>query len=366
MGDERSDNRKNTFYCGDNLDVLKRGVPDDFVDLIYIDPPFNSGATYNVLFKPTAKQVSKETAQIQAFEDTWTWGGEAVATFQGIVTGTITCDPIPTEVVSLVETLSSFLKESPMMAYLVMMTPRLVELRRVLKTTGAIYVHCDPTASHYLKLLMDAIYGREHFVNEVVWQRTNAKGLAMSRFASNHDIILMYAKGASRTWNPQYTPHDPEYLHKFYRFVEPSTLRRYRLADLTNPNHDRPNLTYEFLGVKRIWRWTRERMEAVYKDGIVIQTHPSGVPVLKRYLDEQEGNPVGDVWVDISPISAQATERLGYPTQKPEALLERIIKSSSNSGDIALDALAGCSTVTAVAQRSPQTLSSVPSAGQGQ
>ncbi|MGB7295440.1 MAG: DNA methyltransferase [Candidatus Aminicenantales bacterium] len=238
-----------------------------------------------------------------------------------------------------------------MLAYLVMMAPRLVELSRVMKPTGSIYLHCDPAASHYLKMLMDAVFGPERFINEIVWKRTNAKGLAFTRFAADHDTILRYAKSNKWIWNPAYTEHDPEYLRKFYRHVEESSGRTYRLADLANPNKDRPNLTYEFLGVTRVWRWTKERMTEAYKKGLVVQSAPGRVPALKRYLDEQEGTPIDDTWTDIPPVQSQAAERLGYPTQKPEALLERIIKANSNEGDIILDPFCGCGTTIAVAQK---------------
>ena len=207
------------------------------------------------------------------------------------------------------------------MAYLAMMAVRLMELHRVLKPTGSLYLHCDPTASHYLKALLDAIFGVRNFGNEIIWQRANAKGLAFTRFARNHDTILRYTKSDDWTWNPRYTAHNPEYVEQFYRYIEPETKRRYRLADLTNPNKNRPNLTYEFLGITRVWRWTKERMEKAYASGIIVQSKPGTVPALKRYLDEQEGNPVGDIWTDILPVQAQAQERLHYPTQKPIELL---------------------------------------------
>jgi len=236
-----------------------------------------------------------------------------------------------------------------MMAYLVMMAARLVELHRVLKPTGSIYLHCDPTASHYLKVVMDTAFGKEHFVNEIIWQRTNAKGLAFTRFANNHDVILRYARGDKWTWNPQYTAHDPEYVRRFYRHVEPDTGRRYQLDNLVNPNRDRPNLTYEFLGVTRVWRWTKERMAAAHEAGLIVQAKPGAVPRLKRYLDEQEGTPVGDTWTDIR--HALGNEALGYPTQKPLALLERIVHASSNAGDVVLDPFCGCGTTIAAAQK---------------
>ena len=231
-----------------------------------------------------------------------------------------------------------------MKSYLIMMAVRLLELRRVLKPTGSIYLHCDPTASHSLKLVMDTIFRQENFRNEIIWHRTNAKGLASKRFASNHDVVLYYSKTLKTPFQPQYVPHDPDYVRKFYRHVEPETGRRYTLDNLANPNKNRPNLTYEFLGVTRVWRWTKGRMQKAYEDGLVMQTSRGAVPRLKRYLDEQEGRAVDDIWSDMAPIHAHSKEGLGYPTQKPRALLERIIKASSNEGDTVLDPFCGCAT----------------------
>ena len=334
---------ENTLYYGDNLDVLRRYLADESVDLIYLDPPFNSNANYNVLFGE--RDGVQSAAQIQAFEDTWHWDRAAAAAYQEVVeTG-------PERVSQAMQAFRVMVGEADMLAYLSMMAPRLVELRRVLKPTGSIYLHCDPTASHYLKVLMDAVFSPRYFINEIVWQRTNAKGLAFTRFASNHDVILRYSKGSTWTWNPEYAPHDPKYVEQFYRYSEPDTGRRYRLADLTNPNKNRPNLTYEFLGVTRVWRWTRERMHRAHEQGLIVQSKPGGVPALKRYLDEQEGTPVGDTWTDIRPIQSQASEGLGYPTQKPVALLERIVRASSNEGDVVLDPFCGCGTAIAAAQK---------------
>lgn len=334
--------KKNRLYFGDNLDVLRRHVDDESVDLVYLDPPFNSNASYNVLFRE--HNGANAASQIKAFEDTWRWDASAALAYHETVEagGRVS------------EALQAFRKivgDSDMLAYLAMMAPRLVELRRVLKSTGSVYLHCDPTASHYLKLLMDAVFGAKNFRNEIVWQRTNAKGLAFTRFARNHDVILWFAKDETYSWNPQYTPHDPEYVQKFYRHVEPETGRRYRLADLTNPNKNRPNLTYEFLGIKRVWRWTKERMQEAYDKGLIVQSGPGKVPALKRYLDEQEGNPIGDTWTDILPVQSQAAERLGYPTQKPLALMERIINACSNQDDVVLDPFCGCGTTIDAAQK---------------
>ncbi|MDR3733980.1 MAG: DNA methyltransferase, partial [Acidobacteriaceae bacterium] len=244
----------------------------------------------------------------------------------------------------------TFLGGSDMMAYLAMMAPRLVELKRALKATGSIYLHCDPTASHYLKILMDAVFGPANFRNEIVWRRSHPKGLAFTRFARNHDVILNFAKeGNAAKWNAQYQAYDPEKSEKQYSLKDEHG-RRYQLTSLLNPNSDRPNLTYEFMGQTKVWRWTRERMQAEYDKGnIVVPREGKGIARYKRYLDEQEGIPVSDFWDDIE-ITAGA-EKLGYPTQKPEALLERIVKASSNEGDVILDPFCGCGTTVQVAQK---------------
>ncbi len=241
-----------------------------------------------------------------------------------------------------------FLGTNDMLAYLTMMAPRLVELRRVLKETGTLYLHCDPTASHYLKLLLDAVFGPANFRNEIVWRRSHPKGHAFTRFATSHDVILAYAKGGkAATWNAVYVPN-PRAEEQYAQIDEHG--RRFQLTSLLNPNPDRPNLTYAFKGVTKVWRWTRDRMEEADRQGlIVVPRDGEGIPRFKRYLDEQEGIPVGDFWDDI-PIAAGA-ERLGYPTQKPEALLERIISASSNEGDVVLDPFCGCGTTVAAAQR---------------
>ncbi|MFA4907335.1 MAG: DNA methyltransferase [archaeon] len=331
----------NTLYYGDNLPILKKHIPSESVDLVYLDPPFNSNRNYNVLFKD--ESGSPADAQITAFEDTWHWTQDAERLYRDVVTASL-------PVSGLLGSLRFTIGTNQMMAYLVMMAARLIELHRVLKPTGSLYLHCDPTASHYLRIVLDAIFGAEHHINEIVWKRQNAKGLAFTRFASNHDVILTYAKSSQRTWNPQYMAHDPQYLENFYRYTESGTNRRYRLGDLTNPNKNRPNLTYEFLGVTRVWRWTKERMQEAYDKGLIIQNKPGSVPAFKRYLDEQEGTPVGDVWTDILPVQSQSKEILGYPTQKPVALLERIIKASSNEGDVVLDPFCGCGTAIVAAQ----------------
>lgn len=337
---------KKLFY-GDNLQVLRDSIGDETVDLIYLDPPFNSKADYNVLFSTPKGERSE--AQITAFEDTWEWGTESARYLEQLkfTNG---------ELAELLDLLVRTLGKNSLSAYLVMMAVRLVELHRVLKPTGSLYLHCDPTASHYLKLILDIIFDAKNFKNEIIWQRTNSKSLSSKRLSSNHDVILFYSKDQDTFWNLDESFQsyevdnlDPKTASK-YRHTDPDG-RLYRLDNLNNPNPDRPNLQYEFLGVTRVWRWTKERMQAAYDSGLIVQTKPGSVPQLKRYLDEQRGKSISDVWIDISPLNSQAKERLGYPTQKPLSLLERIIKLSSKPGDIILDPFCGCGTAVHAAER---------------
>jgi site-specific DNA-methyltransferase (adenine-specific) len=291
-------------YCGDNLEQLRK-LPDACIDLIYIDPPFNSNRTYEIFWG--------ETKEKRSFED----------------------------------------RHESTRAYIEFMRPRCVELARVLKKTGSFYLHCDWHASHYVKVMLDQIFGEKNFQTEIIWHRTLAKGLAFNSLPNNHDTIFLYRGGGKTTFNRPYNPYDPDNLDEKtasqYSHRDPDG-RLYQLDNLLNPNPDRPNLTYEFLGHKRVWRWTKERMQEGYETGIVVQASPGAVPRLKRYLDEQEGRPIDSVWMDIPPISSHAKERLGYPTQKPLKLLERIIEISSNPNDIVLDAFCGCGTTLVAAQ----------------
>ena len=321
-----------TIWTGDNLDIL-RGMNSESIDLIYLDPPFNSSRDYEAPIGSAAAGA--------AFKDTWALSDLDVA-WMGLI-----ADEYP----AIYKTLEAagLTHGKGMQSYLCMIAVRLLEMRRVLKDTGNLYLHCDTTASHYLKLMLDAIFGEERFGNEIVWQRSNPKGLAFTRFARNHDVILRVTKSDKATWNPIYAVHNPDSVKKHYNRRDTDG-RLYQLTSLTNPNKDRPNLTYEFLGVTRVWRWTRERMQQAYEDGLVVQTKPGNVPRFKRYLDEQRGVPVGDVWTDISPLQGGQKEYTGYPTQKPLALLERIIKASSNEGDVVLDPFCGCATACVAAE----------------
>lgn len=331
-----------SLYFGDNLNILREYIADESVDLVYLDPPFNSKRDYNLLFK--SPKGHKSDAQITAFEDSWHWGEQAEREYNDILRHS------NTDVAELLQALRSFLGENDMLAYIVMMASRLLELHRVLKSTGSLYLHCDPTASHYLKILLDAVFGKENYRNEIIWKRSHPKGLAFTRFANTHDVILYYSRTVGKAkWNAIYRDYNPETVNRQYNLMDESG-RRYQLTSLLNPNSNRPNLTYEFKGVTRVWRWTRERMEAEDLAGnIVVPRGGSGIPRYKRYLDLQEGIPVGDLWDDIEPVSG--SESLGYPTQKPVALLERIIKASCNEGDIVLDPFCGCGTAVHAAEK---------------
>jgi site-specific DNA-methyltransferase (adenine-specific) len=280
----------NVLYYGDNLDVLRRHVADESVDLVYLDPPFNSQADYNVLFAEHSGK--KAAAQIQAFEDTWTWDTDAARAYEDVVErgGAVS---------QAMQACRQLLGESDMLAYLAMMTPRLVELHRVLKDAGSLYLHCDPTASHYLKIILDAMFGPSNFRNEIIWKRAPAKGHNSIRFSRGHDIILYYAKSPAAPFNVLYAKHRDEYVESHYSNVEEGTGRRYQLTSLINPNADRPNLKYEFplgSGTVKVWRWTKDRMTKAYEDGLVVVPKGGGVARYKRYLDEQEGTPMTDVW----------------------------------------------------------------------
>ena len=339
---------QNTLFYGDNLKILREYIPTESVDLIYLDPPFNSSRNYNVLFKDESGIDSE--AQITAFEDTWHWNLIAEQTYKELIT------QAPDNISKMISALREFVGANEMMAYLVMMAIRLMEMHRVLKATGSLYLHCDPTASHYLKIILDTIFGPQNFRNEIIWRRTPAKGNLSRRLARNHDVILSYQMSDDAIWNTEavFTAYDLDALDEKTKSKYQSRDadgRLYQLTALTSPNPDRPNLNYEFLGVKRVWRWTRDRMQAAYDAGLVIQPSPGAVPRFKRYLDEQSGKPLTDIWIDIDPLNSQAKERLGYPTQKPEALLERIIKLTTKQGDIVLDPFCGCGTAIAAAQK---------------
>jgi len=332
----------NTLYYGDNLTILRDYIRDESVDLIYLDPPFNSNRSYNVLFKEETGAESQ--AQMTAFEDTWHWDTETERIYTELVTGQ-SRTPTSAVVSEMIAALRSFIGPNQMMAYLVMMTVRLVELHRVLKPTGSLYLHCDPTASHYLKIILDTIFGAANFRNEIIWKRTTGHSDA-TRYGSVHDVIFFYSKTDEFTWNKVFIEYDEEYKARFRRTDLDG--RRWTDDNLTAKGLSGGGYTYEYKGCTSLWRVPLETMKRLDAENRLHFTSNSGIR-LKRYLDELPGVPLQDVWTDIYPINSQAAERLGYPTQKPQELLERIIQASSNPGDVCLDPFCGCGTAVAAA-----------------
>ena len=341
--------RLNTLYYGDNLQILREHIEDESVDLIYLDPPFNSNANYNVLFRSPAGK--KSHAQIEAFEDTWHWTGEAEQAFDQVMQSG------NTDAAELLRAMRSFLKENDMMAYLTMMAIRLLQLHRVLKDTGSLYLHCDPTASHYLRLLLDGIFGPDRFLSEIIWKRYGAHSNSKI-YGAVHDTILFYSKTNELQFNRQFQPYAPEYIVERFRFTDPDG-RRWSEQNLANPDV-RPNLTYPFIARNGItylpppngWKYEKKRMQEL--DDARRLHYPAkadGRLRLKNYFDEMPGVAIQDVWTDLSLIGGTSPERLGYPTQKPLGLMERIINSSSNEGQVVLDPFCGCGTTVHAAQK---------------
>jgi DNA modification methylase len=350
----------NALYYGDNLDVLRGSIASDSVDLIYLDPPFNSQASYNVLFKgPSGKMAD---AQIEAFEDTWHWGEGAERGFSEVLASPYT------QAAELLRAMRSFLGENDMMAYLAMMAVRLIELHRVLKPTGSLYLHCDPTASHYLKVLLDAIFEKMNFRNEIIWKRTSSHHNP-KRWGPVHDTLLFYTRSNLYTWNKVFQVHDEGYLTGKYKYADERG--RYRLSDLTAAGirHGDSGDAWRGFNPTPLGRhWgvpaidldeaspdltTQEKLDRLDRHGFIYWTPgrsgKPGFPQFKRYLTI--GLNIQDVIVDTPPINSMARERLGYPTQKPLTLLERVIQASSNEGDLVLDPFCGCGTTIHAAQK---------------
>jgi len=368
------------LYYGENLQVLREHIGNESIDLIYIDPPFNSKATYNLLFKsPDTKEQSQ--SQITAFDDTWHWGKEAQLEYAEIVNST------NTNLAELIQALRHFLKENDLMAYLVMMANRLIELHRVLKPTGSIYLHCDPTASHYLKLVLDAIFGFENFHNEIIWRRTNSHNHITKQYGPIHDTILFYSKSNIFTFHPGTRPYTKKYIND--RFTHRDENGIYQTNYLTGPGIRNGESGKEWRGfnptlAKRHWAipqslrqylenmgeglTSHQQLEALYSQGFIVfpKTKENGQPMYKQYIGN--GVKYQDIWAyqpntngtlfeskecideDVKYLEDEE-EKLGYPTQKPVGLLERIIKSSSNECDIVLDAFCGCGTAIHAAQK---------------
>jgi site-specific DNA-methyltransferase (adenine-specific) len=332
---------ENCLYYGDNLEILRRYIKDESIDLIYLDPPFNSKATYNMLF--TEHSGEQSVSQFQAFEDSWHWDQMAAATYQEIAEN-------GGKVSKAIVAFRSMLGDTDMLAYLSMMATRLIELRRVLKNTGSIYLHCDPTASHYLKILLDSIFGTYNYLNEICWERFNFHADA-KRWGKLHDSILMYSKDYKKyKFSPQRKDYEEEYLTS--HFKEDEKGRMFTLSDPVGKGQGPARFFFGKLlepPTGTHWRYSQGKIDELSKDGRIVLTS-TGRPRIKRYLDTMKGQVVGDVWKDIPLINSQAHERLGYPTQKPLALLERIIKASTDPGDVVLDPFCGCGTAVVAAQ----------------
>lgn len=364
----------NKLYYGDNLKILRDYIHSESIDLVYLDPPFNSNRNYNVLFKDESGREAE--AQITAFEDTWHWSHAAEQTYHQLVTAA------PDDVSKMIAALRQFIGTNQMMAYIVMITARLVELHRVLKSTGSLYLHCDTTASHYLKIILDTIFGVKNFRNEITWKRSSAHSdtkQGMKRCGKIRDVLFFYSKSSEYTWNPQYTPYTQEYLESEYRHVAANG-RRYKETDLTaakpggeteyewrvkkcseenakweadlTEEYKNPKQGFEYLAVTpyqgRYWAYSKSNLIQFAKSGNLIH-RKTGMPRLVQFSDEMPGIPLQDLWDDIPPSSGN--EHLGYPTQKPIALLERIVAASSNEGETVLDPFAGCGTTIAAAQK---------------
>ncbi len=335
-------NYTNTLYYGDNLKILRKYIPDESVDLIYLDPPFNSKRAYAVFFKD--KQGGESKAQIQAFEDTWSWNEDVDEEF-----GVMMIHPdYPTELKDMLKAFKDFMGKNNLMAYLTMMAVRLVELRRVLKDTGSIYLHCDPTASHYLKIVMDQIFGTNYFRNEILWKRSTPRANTTRKFPVACDTILFYSKSQNNIWNNVYGEYRLEYIEKYYSYID-ETERYFQPTSLLG--HQGINPVYEWKGLLKPWRYPKHRLEELEREGKIYFPPKGKIPRLKRYLDKQKGKTIQSLWDDIPPVNSQAQERLGYPTQKPLALLERIIQTSSNEGDVIMDPFCGCGTAIAAAEK---------------
>ena len=340
----------NRLYFGDCLEVMRESIASESVDLIYLDPPFNSKRLYNAFIGG---------AQWVAFDDTWRWY-EAIGDFHEVAQ--------QPAYAGLMEGLRSMLGEGPQLAYLSYMANRLLECRRVLKATGAIYLHCDPTMSHYLKVVMEGIWGHENFRSQITWRRNNPTGRGGKRLANNADLLLYYVKGDKFTWHRLFKPHDPRYVETFYRHLDPETGRRYRLDNLKGAGLRQGHSGLPWKGVDPAetgshWaipnaalpngaktKSTQDKLDIPDGMGRIYWPPNGKVPSYKRFLDEMPGTPIDTIWDDIRPIASHARERLGYPTQKPVELLERILKASSNPGNIVLDPFCGCGTTIHAAQ----------------
>ena len=341
------------LFQGDNLDILRLHVEKESVDLVYLDPPFNSNANY-------------QASDLRAFSDTWRWDPLVAGSYRAFVSSR----DVPDRARRALIAFHDLLGPGDMLAYLVMMAPRIVEIHRVLKATGSLYLHCDTSASHVLKLLLDAIFGTEHFQSEIIWKRTHAHGSA-KRFGPVHDVILFYSKTEAYLWRYPQAGHSEEYIRKHFKQVDAKTGRKFQAITLTGSGIRRGESGNPWKGidptaVNRHWAIPGKVVDRLGIEGGTVQdkldafdalgriywpNQEGGTPRLKWFADELEGVSLSDIWSDIPPLSANAAERLGYPTQKPMALLERIIGASSKEGDTVLDPFCGSGTTLAAAHK---------------
>ncbi len=351
-----------TLFVADNIRIL-RGMNSESVDCIATDPPFNKKRIFNA---PLGSRQAE-----QRFDDRWRWD-EVTDEWQDLIASDHPAIKEIIEAAVVIEggtvdhrtgRINTGRIQNSMAAYLAYMAPRVVEMHRLLKPTGVLFMQCDTEANAYLRLLLDAVFGRRNFINEITRRRASAKGLSTRRLPNNSDTLLTYGKTPKYKWNSSYEPYDVAMLNA--ASLDDANLdgetrktleqydkrdddgRRYSLTDLANPNRDRPNLTYEFLGVTRVWRWTRERMEAEYAAGRVVQAKPGNVPRFKRYLDEQPGKPRDDIWDDV--VQVEPSE-LDWDTRKPLDLYRRLVECGTDEGDVVLDPFAGCATSCVAAE----------------
>lgn len=346
----------NKLYFGDNLDWLAK-LDANSVDLVYLDPPFNSKAQYNVLYETPDNQ--RGTAQAKVFRDSWTWEDEAENCFNEILSH-------GGKIAAIINAMTTALERKDTMAYLVMMAARLIEIRRVMKGDASLYLHCDPAASHYLKIILDGLFGPDKFRNEIIWKRTGSHNSAQ-RFGPVHDVILYYVKGDDATWNEIRQDYDESYKKKFGK-IDKATGDHFQDVALTGPGVRQGPSGMPWRGINptaigRHWQPASylyekykkitgkdlaalsflKRLDALDDVGLIYFSS-SGQPRYKQFLSDAPGLPLQDIWTDVDAINSQAKERIGFPTQKPVALLKRIIKASSKPGDIVLDPFCGCGT----------------------
>ena len=355
------------LFIADNLNLL-RALDNESIDLICIDPPFAKNQTFTGSLRPPLSYAERQqeldtlagwrihsqrdaaSAGIEwpdadntgRFSDIWRWEDDV---HEDWVTRIENDYSALAKVIDAARPAHS----EDMAAYLTYMAIRIIEMHRVLKTTGSMYLHCDETAVHYLKAVMDAVFGVENFQSEITWQRTSSHNDAKG-FGQVKDAILFYSKTNSPTWNPVLVPHDEKYVSDFYKFKDKRGIYRHHEIIRTASMGPRPNLAYEYKGYTPEWGWRmeREKLEALDKEGRLVWSS-TGRPYRKTYLSE--GRPSTNLWTDIKNLSGRANERTNYPTQKPVAIAERIIKASSNPGDVVLDCFAGCAYVPVAAER---------------